>query len=33
MDPLSYGIKMYYVLREYTKFRYVKVKFAYPGLK
>lgn len=24
MDPLSYRIEIYYVLKEYTKFSYVK---------
>lgn len=35
MDPLSYRIGIYCVLKEYTKFSYVKKKkkFQCPGLK
>lgn len=34
MDPWSYRIEIYYVLKAYTKFSYVKKKkFKQPGLK
>lgn len=34
MDPWSYRIEIYYVLKAYTEFSYVKKKkFKQPGLK